>query len=245
MRRHRLLTLALGITVLVAAAPAAGAAVESSTYTVTEISQTSSLTAANGTVTYEARASFRFTSKPGRARVRFDFPATNSSLDPFVAGGTSPSSGVLRGVFAQQSTQEGTVTHDGRVCQFRTVDVPQDEREVVVSFRRTAAGSPRLVYPVVKGPNALVRLDEEIGFFDRNQCNVRRDLVPVRPASPSGFETEVSFAAKRAKLRQAFTGKAKTVVLQGTTTSPVDVAPSRVGTMTVTTRITLKLVASS
>ncbi|MEZ5100717.1 MAG: hypothetical protein R3C15_13145 [Thermoleophilia bacterium] len=245
MRRRRLLTLTLGLAALAALAPAAGAAVKSSTYALVAISQTSSVVATNGTATYQAKATFVYTAKPGKARLRIDFPAKGGNADGFIAGGTNPRYGVLQGVFAQQATQSGTVTHEDRSCQFRSGEVPKEERELNVTFRRTSAGNPRFVYPVVLGPNALERLYEEIGFFDRNQCNVRRDLVPVRPASPSGFETEVSFPVKRSKLRLAFAGKPRTIVLRGTTTTPIDVVPNRAGELTVTTRITLRLVASS
>ncbi|MGI9539709.1 MAG: hypothetical protein ACR2N6_06125, partial [Miltoncostaeaceae bacterium] len=204
-----------------------------------------SVRAATGTATYASNASFRYRARIGRVRVRFDFPASRRSgkLDPVVSGGTNPRFGVLQGVSAQVATQRGTITHNGGVCTFRPT-VPRDERELNVDFNRTANGNPRFVYPVVRGPNALVRLGEEIPFFDRNVCNARSDVTTVSPPKSKGFEEWEWIRYPRKKLRKAFRGKRTKVVLRGTTRTPVQVVPNRAGSVVVTTRITMRLVAS-
>ena len=217
---------------------AEGAAVRSSTYSITEIQQSSSLQTANGTATYVAKANFRYRVPRGRVRVRFDFPA-RGSMDSFISGGSNPRFGVLQGVDPQVATQEGTVTHQGRVCHFRPT-VPLDERELVVDFNRTAAGNPRFVYPNVEGPNALSRLVEEVRFFDTNVCNVRADVTTVSPPKSQGFE---SFRAPRRMLRKEFRGRRTKVVLRGTTRTPLQVS-SPAGSIVMTTKITMRLVAS-
>ena len=151
---------------------------------------------------------------------------------------------MLQGVDPQVATQAGTVTHKGRVCQFRPT-VPRDERELVVVFNRTAAGNPRFVYPMVEGPNALFRLHEEIPFFDRNVCNVRSDVTTVSPTKSKGFADWESFRTPRRMLRKEFRGTRTKVVLRGTTRTPLQVVPSRAGSIVVTTKITMRLVASA
>jgi hypothetical protein len=245
IRRRQALHLAVAAVAVGALAASAHAAVKSSTYSVTEITQRSSVSANTSTVAYQATADWRFTAPVNRYRFRVDFPAKGGNTDPFI-GRNAAASGQLISVFAHTATQSGSVTHNGNTCAFRGPAVTdRDERELRVFIARTAPrGNPRFVYPTVEGPNALERLRDEIGFFDRNRCNPRRDLVAVRPATPAGIEHEVAFRTARNPLRKAFTGTRTKVVLRGTTTTPVALSGTVVGSMTVTTRITLRLVGS-
>ncbi|MGD9734701.1 MAG: hypothetical protein AB7V58_03690 [Solirubrobacterales bacterium] len=237
--------------VVAAAAVAAGALATtaqaaSSTYSVTEIRQTSSVSAATPTVTYQSRATYRFAAPVGRYRFRVDFPARGGNTDPFI-GRNAAASGQLYDVYAQTATQSGSVTYNGVTCAFRGPAVTErDDREMRVFLARTARnGNPKYVYPTVEGPNALERLSAEIGFFDARQCNPRRDIIPVRPAQPAGLEHEVAFRVNRNSLRRQFAGTRTKVVLKGTTTTPVALGSTAIGSMTVTTRITLRLVGST
>lgn len=243
--RRLALQLAAAAIAAGALAASAQAAVRSSTYSVTEITQSSSVSATTPSVTYQATADWRFAAPVNRYRFRVDFPAKGGNTDPFI-GRNASASGALTGLAAQSATQSGSVTHNGNTCAFRgpTVTDPA-EREIRVFVARTAArGNPAVVYPTVEGPNALERLYDEIGFFDRRLCNPRRDVVAVRPATPPGIEHEVAFKTGRNALRKAFTGTRTKVVLRGTTTTPVALSDTVIGSMTVTTRITLRLVAS-
>ncbi|HET6691920.1 MAG TPA: hypothetical protein VFG74_13770 [Miltoncostaeaceae bacterium] len=244
-RRHVLCLAAAATAAAGVLATSAQAAVKSSTYSLTKVTQTSSVSATTPSVTYQAKASWRFTAPVNRYRFRVDFPAKGGNTDPFF-GRNAAASGQLIDVFAQSATQSGSVTHNGNTCAFRGPAVTdRDEREVRVFIARTQpGGNPRFAYPTVEGPNALERLYDEIGFMDRNQCNPRRDVVPVRPATPPGLESELAFKVNRNTLRKAFTGKRKTVVLKGTTKTPVALSGTTIGSMTVTTTLTLKLVGS-
>jgi len=244
-RRHVLCLAAATAAAAGVLAASAQAAVTSSTYSLTEIRQTSSVSAASSSVTYQATASWRFAAPVNRYRFRVDFPAKGGNTDPFF-GRNAAASGQLIDVFAQSATQSGSVTHNGNTCAFRGPTVTdQDEREIRVFIARTQSrGNPRFAYPTVEGPNALERLYDEIGFMDRNLCNPRRDVVPVRPATPPGLEHEVAFKVGRNSLRKAFTGTRTKVVLKGTTTTPVALSGTTIGSMTVTTTMTLRLVAS-
>jgi hypothetical protein len=245
VRRTAAMIAAAAASAGVLAASAQAATVKSSTWSVTEITQSSSVSATTTTVTYQATANWRFTAPVNRYRFRVDFPAKGGNTDPFV-GRNASAAGQLTGLAAQTATQTGSVTHNGTTCAFRGPAVTDpDEREIRVFIARTAPrGNPKFVYPTVEGPNALERLQDEIGFFDRNLCNPRRDLVPVRPATPAGLEHEVAFRTGRNALRKAFAGTRTKLVLKGTTTTPVALSGTVVGSMTVTTRITLRLVGS-
>jgi hypothetical protein len=242
---------AVRLAVVAAAAVAAGALATtaqaaSSTYSVTEIRQTSSVSATTPSVAYQARATYRFAAPVGRYRFRVDFPAKGGNTDPFI-GRNAAASGQLIDVTAQTATQSGSVTHNGNTCSFRgPVVTDPDDREMRVFLSRTAPrGNPKWVYPTVEGPNALERLQAEIGFVDRNLCNPRRDVIPARPANLPGIEAEVAFRVNRNSLRRQFAGTRTKVVLKGTTTTPVELSGTPIGSTTVTTRITLRLVAST
>lgn len=244
-RRHALCLAATATAAAGVFAASAQAAVTSSTYSVTEIRQTSSVSAATPSVTYQATASWRFAAPVNRYRFRVDFPARGGNTEPFF-GRNAAASGQLIDVFAQSATQSGSVTHNGNTCAFRGPTVTdRDEREIRVFIARTQPrGNPRSVYPTVEGPNALERLYDEIGFMDARLCNPRRDLVPVRPATPPGLEHEVAFKASRNSLRKEFKGTRTKVVLKGTAKTPVALSGTTIGSMTVTTTMTLRLVAS-
>jgi hypothetical protein len=243
--RRQTLHLAVAAAALGALAASAQAAVKSSTYSVTEIQQSSSVSATTPTVSYQATANWRFAAPVNRYRFRVDFPAKGGNTDPFI-GRNAAASGQLVDVTAQSATQSGSVTHNGNTCAFRGPAVTDpDERELRVFIARTAPrGNPRYAYPTVEGPNALERLYDEIGFFDRNLCNPRRDVIPVRPATPPGLESELAFRVNRNTLRREFTGTRTKVVLKGTTTTPVSLSGTVIGSMSVTTKMTLRLVAS-
>ncbi len=245
-RRPVLRVAAVAAAAVAAGALATTAQAASSTYSVTEIRQTSSLSATTPSVTYQSRATFRFTAPVGRHRFRVDFPARGGNTDAFF-GRNAAASGQLIDIAAQTATQSGSVTHNGNTCTFRgPVVTDPDEREMRVFMARTAPrGNPRFVYPTVEGPNALERIQDEIGFMDRNRCNPRRDIVAVRPAQPAGLENELTIRINRNSLRRQFTGNRTKVVLKGTTTTPIALSDTPIGSMTVTTRITLRLVAST
>lgn len=223
-----------------AAATSANAAVRQSTYTVTRIDQSSTLKASLLAHTYDVSTSYRYTARLRSNRVRFDFP-TRSSFDPFFRGGSNPRFGVLQGIYPQRYTQRGTVSNGTDTCTFPS-SIPKDESELQVRFYRNSTRD-RTVAVEVTGPIAVLRVEDERDL--RNDCLQRMPtLGTVAPKNPKGDVYYVSFPVKRTKFRKAYTGRPKTLVLQGVKRTALTANGNRAGVMTVRTRVVMKLIGS-
>jgi len=223
-----------------AAASGAAGAVKQSTYTVTKITQTSSVTAALGSSSWSTQARFTYTARPGSNRLPFDFP-TDMNFDAFTKGGTNPDYGVLQGVFAQKASQAGTVANSSGVCAL-PADVPQAERELTVRFYRTGTRAKK-VYVEVWGPNAIARIQDERDGGRMGCLPWMPSLGTIAPRKTLGDQYQVSFAVPRAKFRRSMKGR-KTLVVKGTKRTPLAANDAPAGELVVTTRVTLRLIGS-
>jgi hypothetical protein len=242
-RTPALLCIAAAAGGLVAAsATAAQGAVKQSVYTVTKITQTSQVQAGFGGYSWTNGATLRYRAAPGANLARFDFP-TKSSFDPFFRGGANPAYGVLQ-VKARSISQTGEAVQNGVRCAFAPA-APADERDFRVQFYR-ASRTAKTVRVQVTDQDAAVRVDAESrsGRLRAAGCD-RMPSVGSEPIGATiGDDYRTSFAVPRATFRRAKGARPVTLVLRGVAKSRVTSNPGVVGTLTVTTTVTMRLMSS-
>lgn len=232
---------ALALTV--ASATAAQAAVTQSVYTVTEITQTSSVQAALGTsYSWDNAATLRYRASPGRNLVVFDFP-TRSNFDPFTRGGTDPRNGILQAKAASVA-QTGGVVQNGLRCAFTPV-VPAAERDFRMQFFRASKTAKTVLVQVID-QTAVLRADEEkrSGRLSAAGCDRMPGLGTEDRVRSLGDDSSVSFAVPRSKFRKATGARPVNLVLKGTRTIGITSNPGVIGSMTVTTTVKMRLIRS-
>lgn len=245
MSRTRTLTRATTVAGLVlvtaVAASTADAAVRQSTYALTRIEQSSTVTAKLNAMTWNVSAQFRYTAPLGANRISFDYP-TRLTFDAFTKGGTNPRYGVLQGVYPQRASQAGSVTSSTGTCPFPS-SVPREESELQVRFFRTGA-TAKTVYVEVQGPNAVQRIEDERDDVRVECLQQMASLGTASPARPRGDQHEVSFPVPRATFRKAYAGRPKRLVLSGTTRTGLLANGNPAGQLVVRTKVTMQLVGS-
>lgn len=232
---------AAALAAIGAVASSASGAIRQSTYTVTKIEQSSTVTAARGSYSWNVKAAFRYTARRGSNKIVFDYPTTDL-FDGFTKGGTNPRYGVLQGVRAQRATQSGSVTNSSESCTFPG-DVPKAERELTVRFYRTGRRA-KTDYVEVEGPNALTRIDAEHDDVRVDCLQQMSSLGTVAPKRTLGDSYDVSFPVPRAKFRKSIRSRKKTLVIRGTKRTGLTSNGSPVGRLVVTTKVTMRLIGS-
>lgn len=248
MQSHRRTSrhLAVGAAALAAlGAAAAGAqgAVTSSTYAVDQVRQTSRIVArssgAAGTFDYRANASFTFRGR--RARDRFVVDHTRRA---FAVGLTRRAGSGLR--FADLSWTPSGDGQQTRTCDVARELVPATERSFSLLIVPPSKSTSRRLQIDIQGPNALDELSKGVRTA-RCQTPIPtakqpRGLPPAGKRRPD-FD---SLTFPRNKLVKRHVGAARKVVLTGKKRTPLVVGNGvRIGSITVTTTIRLRLVGST
>ena len=212
----------------------------------TEIRQVSILKAivdnpTAGDFDYRVRASFRLTGRPGANR----FTVANT--------GRATTTGITRRAqrgertgsmeFLSNRSPEGT---EPFTCGFRSRAIPPRERSVsllVVPPARNTTRRPKKLQINVQVPNAIEEISKavRVGRCRTPILSAERTLGRGRQLPLESF----SFTVAPDKLAQRFRGTRRNVVMRGKRTSVVQAGRTPIGTITVTTTVRLKLLAST
>jgi hypothetical protein len=246
-RRAPIATTAAALMALgAAAATAQGAPVKTSTYSLTEIRQVSVLKAVvdnptAGDFDYRVRTSFRFTGRAGANRftVRHTGRATTTGITRRAQRGER--TGSME--FLSNRSPEGT---EPFTCAFQGRTIPPRERSVSVLVVPPALNTtrrPKKLQINVQGPNAIEEISKAVRV---GRC--RTPILSAQRTLGRGRQLPLdyySFTVVPDKLQARFRGSRRNVVLRGKRTSIVKAGTTPIGTITVTTTVRLKLLAST
>ncbi|MGI9538710.1 MAG: hypothetical protein ACR2N6_01005 [Miltoncostaeaceae bacterium] len=240
VRRVAALSVAAGVLGLSAAA--ADGAVRTSTYLVDEIQQRSVVRAqtsgASGTFDYRATSFYRL-----RDRSRRRLVVDHTSRANFVGLTRPAATGVQFVNLSWTPAGDGQQT---QTCKVSKRSIPRAERSVSFLIVPAPRSTSRRLQIDVEGPDAIEQLSRAV----RNARCRTPIAVPLKkagfpPADKQRPEYD-SLVLPKNKLRLQHRGSARRVVLQGRKRTPIVVGNrARIGTITVTTKVTLRLVGST
>lgn len=239
---RKVAALSVAAGVLGVATTAADGAVRTSTYLVDEIQQRSVVraqsTGASGAFNYRATSFYRV-----RDGARQRLVVDHTSRGNFVGLTRPAGTGIQFVSLSWTPNGEGQQTHN---CTVKKSGIARSERSVSFLIVPPSRSTSRRLQINVEGPDAVEQLSRAV----RNERCRTPIAVPLRkgglPAAGKRRPEYDSLTFPKNKLRKRHFGTARTVVLRGRKRTPIVVGNGvRIGSITVTTRVTLRLVGST